>query len=265
MSDPVEPAHKEGEEDTGGHFEPVIKLTEQIEAKTHEEDEDVLFKMRAKLFRFETTASEWKERGTGEVRLLAHKVTHRCRLVMRRDKTFKVCANHSITSDMRLQPNIGSDRSWVWKVAADVSDGEPTSETLAIRFANAENANYFKAKFEEAQKVNAELTAAAAAPKPAAEPAHVEPVKEEKEEEKKEEVEAKAAHADPAPVTHATEASGGDVAPASTETAGATHEDTSADALAKKTADLKVEDPEHEAAEKAEEPKKEDEDKSNAE
>lgn len=271
MSDPVEHAHKEGEEDTGGHFEPVIKLTEQIEAKTHEEDEDVLFKMRAKLFRFETTASEWKERGTGEVRLLAHKVTQRCRLVMRRDKTFKVCANHSITSDMRLQPNIGSDRSWVWKVAADVSDGEPTSETLAIRFANAENANNFKAEFEKAQKVNAELTAAAAAPKPAAEPAHVEPAKEEKEEEKKEEVEAKAAeaeaaHADPAPVTHATEASEGDVAPAPTgRTAEATHEDTEADALAKKTADLKVEDPEHEAAEKAEEPKKEDEEKPNAE
>ena len=28
-------------------FEPVIKLTEQVEAKTHEEDEEVLFKMSA--------------------------------------------------------------------------------------------------------------------------------------------------------------------------------------------------------------------------
>ena len=40
---------------------------------------------------------------------------------------------------MRLQPNIGSDRSWVWKVHADYADGEPDSETLAIRFANAES------------------------------------------------------------------------------------------------------------------------------
>ena len=40
---------------------------------------------------------------------------------------------------MHLQPNIGSDRSWVWKVAADISDGEATAETLAIRFANAES------------------------------------------------------------------------------------------------------------------------------
>lgn len=95
------------------------------------------------------------------MRLLAHKETKRVRLVMRRDKTLKVCANHNstyaravlddrnknnhldffalVTNDMRLQPNIGSDRSWVWKVAADVSDGEPTAETLAIRFANAES------------------------------------------------------------------------------------------------------------------------------
>jgi Ran-binding protein 1 len=40
---------------------------------------------------------------------------------------------------MKLQPNVGSDRSWVWKVAADISDGEPTAETLAIRFANKES------------------------------------------------------------------------------------------------------------------------------
>jgi hypothetical protein len=49
---------------------------------------------RAKLFRFDTDASEWKERGTGDVRLLQHKTTGKVRLVMRRDKTLKVCANH---------------------------------------------------------------------------------------------------------------------------------------------------------------------------
>jgi hypothetical protein len=49
---------------------------------------------RAKLFRFDALSTEWKERGTGDVRLLAHKVTEKVRLVMRRDKTLKVCANH---------------------------------------------------------------------------------------------------------------------------------------------------------------------------
>lgn len=40
---------------------------------------------------------------------------------------------------MALSPNVGSDRSWVYNVAADVSDGEPMAETLAIRFANSES------------------------------------------------------------------------------------------------------------------------------
>lgn len=126
-----------------------------MEVKTHEEDESVTFKMRAKLFRFDKEAKEWKERGTGDVRLLEHKQTHKVRLVMRRDKTLKVCANHYVTSDMKLSPNVGSDRSWVYNVAADVADGEPTAETLAIRFANSDNANAFKDAFESAQKSNA--------------------------------------------------------------------------------------------------------------
>jgi Ran-binding protein 1 len=158
MSDPVPDAFSNKEEEVDVHFEPVIKLTEQVDTRTHEEDEIPLFKMRAKLFRFDPKAAEWKERGTGDVRLLAHKETKKIRLVMRRDKTLKVCANHAITADMRLQPNIGSDRSWVWKVAADYSESPPTAETLAIRFVNAENAAQFKTAFEEAQQKNAALT-----------------------------------------------------------------------------------------------------------
>ncbi|KAG9298335.1 hypothetical protein G9A89_002823 [Geosiphon pyriformis] len=136
-------------------FEPVIKL-EEVEVKTLEEDEEPLFKMRAKLFRFDKPLKEWKERGTGEVRFLQHKQTKKIRLLMRRDKTHKVCANHYITPEMQLSPNVGSDRSWVWNVTADVSDGEPKAETLAIRFANTENANLFKEKFAEIQKLNVE-------------------------------------------------------------------------------------------------------------
>jgi len=76
---------------------------------------------------------------------------------MRRDKTHKVCANHYITAEMQLSPNVGSERSWVWNVNADVSDGEAKAETLAIRFANIENASSFKEKFHEMQKMNVEI------------------------------------------------------------------------------------------------------------
>jgi Ran-binding protein 1 len=130
------------------HFEPVVKLTEKVETKTNEESEEQLFKMRAKLFKFVKESNEWKERGTGDVRLLK-----------RRDKTLKVCANHysksaprstygvlqshadirAVVPEMKLSPNVGSDRSWVWNAAADVSEGEPEACTLAIRFANSES------------------------------------------------------------------------------------------------------------------------------
>jgi len=139
------------------HFEPVVKLTQEVETKTNEEQEEQVFKMRAKLFKFDRETREWKERGTGEVRLLQHRENQKTRLVMRRDKTLKVCANHYIVPDMKLSPNVGSDRSWVWNAAADVSEGEPEAQTLAIRFANSENANKFKDAFVKAQLENERL------------------------------------------------------------------------------------------------------------
>lgn len=139
------------------HFEPVIRLTEKVETKTNEELEEQVFKMRAKLFKFDRDSKEWKERGTGDVRLLKHKENGKTRIVMRRDKTLKVCANHYLVPDMKLSPNVGSDRSWVWNAAADVSEGEPEAQTLAIRFANSENANLFKDAFEKAQEENEKL------------------------------------------------------------------------------------------------------------
>jgi Ran-binding protein 1 len=45
----------------------------------------------------------------------------------------------AVVPDMKLSPNVGSDRSWVWNAAADVSEGEPEAQTLAIRFANSES------------------------------------------------------------------------------------------------------------------------------
>lgn len=133
----------------------MVHLTEKVDTKTNEESEEQTFKMRAKLFKFDRESREWKERGTGDVRLLKHKENGKTRLVMRRDKTLKVCANHygmsttftcehdtdhdAVTPDMKLSPNVGSDRSWVWNCAADVSEGEPEPQTLAIRFGNSES------------------------------------------------------------------------------------------------------------------------------
>merc|ERR1712226_424461 len=124
-------------------------------------------KMRSKLFRFDSapTPPEWKERGTGDVRLLQHKQNKIIRLLMRREKTLRICANHFIRPWMILKPMKGSDRAFVWQVHADFADEETKTEVLAIRFANADNASKFKAAFdaavitvteEEALKINLE-------------------------------------------------------------------------------------------------------------
>ncbi|KAL8974714.1 MAG: hypothetical protein Q9197_001045 [Variospora fuerteventurae] len=152
-----ERGEEEAPESPEVHFEPVVHLTEKVDTKTNEESEEQTFKMRAKLFKFDRDSREWKERGTGDVRLLKHKENKKTRLVMRRDKTLKVCANHYVVPTMRLEPNVGSDRSWVWNAAADVSEGEPEAQTLAIRFANGENANLFKDAFVNAQQENEAL------------------------------------------------------------------------------------------------------------
>uniref|UniRef100_A0AAY4BUP1 Ran-specific GTPase-activating protein n=1 Tax=Denticeps clupeoides TaxID=299321 RepID=A0AAY4BUP1_9TELE len=64
------------------HFEPIVSLPEQ-DVRTLEEDEEELFRMRAKLYRFasENDPPEWKERGTGDVKLLRHKEKGTIRLL----------------------------------------------------------------------------------------------------------------------------------------------------------------------------------------
>eukprot|EP01114_Cavostelium_apophysatum_P019641 TRINITY_DN638_c0_g1_i1.p1 TRINITY_DN638_c0_g1~~TRINITY_DN638_c0_g1_i1.p1 ORF type:complete len:214 (-),score=74.13 TRINITY_DN638_c0_g1_i1:233-874(-) len=135
------------EEETKVEFKPLVSLQE-VNTETGEEEEETLFKMRAKLFRFDTD-KQWKERGTGDVKFLQHKETKKIRLLMRREKTLKVCANHFIHPLLKLTENIGSDRSWVWTCPADYTDDEPKEEVFAIRFANSENAQKFKEEFEK--------------------------------------------------------------------------------------------------------------------
>jgi Ran-binding protein 1 len=136
------------------HFEPLVHLP-PVQTKTLEEDEEEMVKLRAKLFRYDSQSEprEWKERGTGDVKILHQKNLSACRILMRRDKTLKICANHYVLPHLELKPNCGSDRAWVWSTPADFADEEPKSELLAIRFANAENAQKFKDAFDEAKKI----------------------------------------------------------------------------------------------------------------
>ncbi|WVZ56602.1 hypothetical protein U9M48_007101 [Paspalum notatum var. saurae] len=157
MADPAEhrPAKEEEEEaaaagddeDTGAQVAPIIKL-EEVAVTTGEEDEEVLLDMKAKLYRFDKEGNQWKERGTGTVKLLKHKETAKVRLVMRQAKTLKICANHLVVATTKMQEHAGSDKSCVWH-ALDFADGELKEEMFAIRFGSVENCKKFKDVVEE--------------------------------------------------------------------------------------------------------------------
>jgi hypothetical protein len=97
-----------------------------------------------------------KERGTGEMKILQHKTSKVCRILMRREQVLKLCANHQITSQMELKPHQGSENAYVWS-AMDFAEGEAKHETLCIRFKSAEVAKRFVQQFNEAKQGNANV------------------------------------------------------------------------------------------------------------
>ncbi|CAL9205282.1 unnamed protein product [Musa hybrid cultivar] len=142
-NDPVreEEAVAGEDEDTGAQIAPIVTLSE-VAVTTGEEEEDALLDLKAKLYRFDKEGNQWKERGTGSVKLLKHRETGKVRLVMRQAKTLKICANHLVIPSIKIQEHAGNDKSCVWH-ASDFADGELKEEMFCIRFGSVENCKKF--------------------------------------------------------------------------------------------------------------------------
>lgn len=82
--------------------------------KSGEEDEEIIFRERAKLYRWDRDVNQWKERGVGEIKILFHTQKKYYRILMRRDQVLKVCANHIITKTMDLKALNTSNNAMVW-------------------------------------------------------------------------------------------------------------------------------------------------------
>ncbi|XP_076811895.1 E3 SUMO-protein ligase RanBP2-like isoform X2 [Clavelina lepadiformis] len=119
-----------------------------VEVKTGEEDEEILFKERCKLFRFDDPTSSWKERGLGDIKILFHPGRNWYRVVMRREQVLKLCANHMIMKDTKLFS--GGEKGWMY-VAQDMSGGQTVVEKFTVRFKNPQIAENFKEVFEKCQ------------------------------------------------------------------------------------------------------------------
>ncbi|XP_029672803.1 E3 SUMO-protein ligase RanBP2 [Formica exsecta] len=131
------------------HFSPVIPLPDKIEVKTGEENEEVLYNHRTKLFRFDTALKEWKERGLGDIKLLRHRETDKLRLLMRREHVLKLCLNHLLSDEIEFTRK--DEKTWMW-AAADYSDGEIEHMKLACRFKTSEIATDFKKAIDDARE-----------------------------------------------------------------------------------------------------------------
>lgn len=125
-------------------FKPIIPLPDEVEVKTGEEGEEVLFEDRAKLFRF--VDKEWKERGIGPFKILKNPANGRVRILMRREVVHKICANHFLLQGMNLVAK--GDRAWVY-CAMDFADEKSQSEQLCVKFKTPEVAEEFRRVFNE--------------------------------------------------------------------------------------------------------------------
>ncbi|KAF5400011.1 hypothetical protein PHET_06760 [Paragonimus heterotremus] len=151
-------------------FKPVLSIMPaKVTVCTGEENEEVIFCERAKLYRW--GSGMWRERGVGELKLLRTPSTGAIRCLMRRDHVLKVCCNHPITVGMQLKPMSSTDgRAWTWwaidftepsasddlntstehELTVDGSKGR--QETFAVRFKTLEHAQSFRDLFEHAVK-----------------------------------------------------------------------------------------------------------------
>lgn len=136
------------EDDPCPDFKPIIPLPDEVPLTTGEEKEEVLFSEHAKLYRF--FEKEWRERGTGTIKILHNKETNKIRILMRRDQIHKICANHFITPDMILAPL--SERAYMW-AAQDYADEVVIVEKLSVRFKTPTEAKKFYDAFEAAKKL----------------------------------------------------------------------------------------------------------------
>jgi hypothetical protein len=130
-----------------------------------EEEEEVLVRIRSKLYVFikedvyggETRKNWWKERGSGDVKILKHKTTGATRLLMRQNQTLKICANHLLDPTTTLVPQAGSDGKAFTFTAADFADGSIKKDLFALRFSSQELAQTFKQAYDTNKSANSKI------------------------------------------------------------------------------------------------------------
>ncbi|XP_011408543.2 PREDICTED: E3 SUMO-protein ligase RanBP2-like, partial [Amphimedon queenslandica] len=145
-----EEGNENPEEEANIHFKPIATLPETYDYKSAEKEGETLFDERGKLYRFDGSTNQWKERGLGNMKIIYHRGNRQTRLVMRRDQILKLCCNHYITDSMSIEMQMGNPKAMTWFTETDYSEETALPQKLALRFKHEETAKRFKDLFEEA-------------------------------------------------------------------------------------------------------------------
>ncbi|KAL3119874.1 hypothetical protein niasHT_007002 [Heterodera trifolii] len=134
-------------------FKPIVPLPPKVDVKSGEENEEVLFSARCKLFRYDPMDKKNKERGIGELKLLHNRETGRSRCVIRSDdQLFKLFANFPVLATMishitGQKPNV---RTLQCRDFSESSEG--IDEVFLLKFRDQTTAEEFANKLEETGK-----------------------------------------------------------------------------------------------------------------
>ena len=145
----------------------------KVEA-TGEEDETTICEFRCRLRIFiekdeygdEVREKFWREKGTGNVKLLRDGTTGIVRFVMRQENTFKVCSNFNIPADFTMRPPGDGPADAPSKrllfSAPDFREGKTVADhaTFAISVRSTDDAALLKKEMEAASVANAATAAA---------------------------------------------------------------------------------------------------------
>ena len=130
---------------------PTVRPPTDVKRPSNKQDDLVLFVHRAKLYRFDTFLKQWKERGIGNIKILAYKKRSKFSILMRWYPVLKVCCNHLIVKGMTLTAR--DEKSFQWVALSDLSDEEAKPTIFAVRFKLEETANTFKKIFDDCSNV----------------------------------------------------------------------------------------------------------------
>uniref|UniRef100_A0A1B0B792 RanBP2-type domain-containing protein n=1 Tax=Glossina palpalis gambiensis TaxID=67801 RepID=A0A1B0B792_9MUSC len=136
------------------HYEPVIALPAEIVITTGEEEETKLFGERATLFRWDDTSKEWKERGVGELKILFHPIKQTYRMLMRREKIYKLILNHLVNTEFSFNEMKKNPKSFLWGTMNYAECPEGVLEELAVRFKNVILAELFREQLNKCIAAN---------------------------------------------------------------------------------------------------------------